>query len=290
MSNILVTGASGFIGKALVARLKASGHDVVSLDSSSGDIAAPQTLDKLAQVEIAHVFHLAGRTFVPDSWQDPLSFGRTNVLGTINVLEFCRKNNASLTYLSAYIYGHPETLPIAEQSQINPSNPYGLTKRLAEEVCEFYASTYGINITTIRPFNVYGIGQRASFLIPLIIQQALTGSCIVVNDLVPKRDYIYLDDLTSALLVTLDKNSENYEAINIGSGSSLSVKEVIDIVQDIAGTNKEILTKKQSRANELMDVIADISKAKTVLGWKPEHSFREGIEKVIDFELEKMKA
>lgn len=289
MSKVLVTGASGFIGKALVSRLKASGHKVVPIDSASGDIADPETLDRFSQPNIAHVFHLAGRTFVPDSWHDPLSFGKTNVLGTINVLEFCRKSNASLTYVSAYIYGHPETLPISEDSQIKPSNPYALTKRLAEEACEFYAAAYGMKVTTIRPFNVYGIGQGANFLIPLIIEQALTGSQIVVKDLLPKRDYVYLDDLTRALLATLDTNTENYNVINIGSGTSLSVKEVIDVVQDVAGTSKEIVSDNQVRANELMDVIADISKAKTILGWEPEYSFRDGIEKIIYLEQGKVK-
>lgn len=289
MSKVLVTGASGFIGKALVSRLKALGRKVVPIDSASGDIADPETLDRFSQPNIAHVFHLAGRTFVPDSWHDPLSFGKTNVLGAINVLEFCRKNNASLTYVSAYIYGHPETLPIGEDSQIKPSNPYALTKRLAEEACEFYAAAYGMKVTTIRPFNVYGIGQGANFLIPLIIEQALTGSQIVVKDLLPKRDYVYLDDLTKALLATLDTNAENYNVINIGSGTSLSVKEVIDVVQDVAGTSKEIVSNKQVRANELMDVIADISKAKTILGWQPEYSFRDGIEKIIHLEQRKVK-
>ena len=281
MSKVLVTGASGFIGKALGARLKALGREVEPIDSVSGDIAEPETLDKFAQADIAHVFHLAGKTFVPDSWDDPQAFCQTNVLGTVNVLEFCRKKHIPVTYVSAYVYGHPDSLPIAEDSEIRPSNPYALTKRLAEEICEFYASAHQLPVTTIRPFNVFGIGQAKHFLIPAIIEQVLgTGKEIVVKDLAPKRDYVYLEDLVTALLATLDK-ADGYSVYNIGSGISLSVQEAIEIIQDVAGTKKKIVCDQAIRTNELMDVVADISKAGRELGWKPEHSFRAGIEKII---------
>jgi nucleoside-diphosphate-sugar epimerase len=197
------------------------------------------------------------------------------------VREFCRKKHIPVTYVSAYVYGHPDRLPIAENSEIRPSNPYALTKRLAEEVCEFYASAYQLPVTTIRPFNVFGIGQAKHFLIPAIIEQALgTGNEIVVKDLAPRRDYVYLEDLVTALLATLDK-TDGYSVYNIGSGVSLSVQEAIEIIQDVAGTKKKIVCDQAIRTNELMVVVADISKAGRALGWKPEHSFRAGIEKII---------
>ncbi len=287
MSKVLVIGASGFIGSALATRLMAQGRDVVPVDSSVGDIADRETLAKFAHLEIAHVFHLAGKTFVPDSWDDPQAFCQTNVLGTVNVLEFCRKKHIPVTYVSAYVYGHPDRLPIAEDSEIRPSNPYALTKRMAEEVCEFYASAYQLPVTTIRPFNVFGIGQAKHFLIPAIIEQALgAGNEIVVKDLAPRRDYVYLEDLVAALLATLDK-ADGYSVYNIGSGVSLSVQEAIETIQDVAGTKKKIVCDQAIRTNELMDVVADISKAGRELGWKPEHSFRAGIEKIITSTREK---
>lgn len=277
----MVTGASGFIGRALASALEAGGREVVAMDSADGDIAAPETLAGCAEEDIAHVFHLAGRTFVPDSWDDPQSFCRTNVLGTFNVLEFCRRKRVPLTYVSAYVYGHPDSLPIGEDSAIRPSNPYALTKRLAEQACEFHADAHGLPVTTIRPFNVYGIGQAAHFLIPSIIDQALDdGGEIVVKDLAPRRDYIYLDDLVRALLATLDR-PQGYRVYNIGSGASLNVQEVIDIVQDVAHSRKRIVCGDTVRANELMDVVADISRARRELGWNPVVSFREGIENII---------
>jgi nucleoside-diphosphate-sugar epimerase len=283
----LITGASGFIGRALVFRLKAQGRDVVPVDSVDGDIASQETLAKFAQQDIAHVFHLAGKTFVPDSWDDPRAFCQTNVLGTVNVLEFCRKSRIPMTYVSAYVYGHPDRLPIGENSAIRPNNPYALTKKLAEEVCEFYASAYDLPVTTIRPFNVYGIGQTENFLIPEIIKQTLDdGEEIVVKDLVPRRDYVYLEDLVTALLATLDKPG-GYRVYNIGSGVSLSVQEIINVIQDIAGTKKQVVCANEIRTNELRDVVADISKAENELGWHPGCSFHIGIEKIICSEREK---
>lgn len=287
MSKILITGASGFIGQALVAKLRSEGWGVIPLDSTDGDIANQKTLSNLEQESLAHAFHLASKTFVPDSWSNPQVFCHINVLGTINVLEFCRKSRIPMTYVSAYVYGHPDRLPIGENSAIRPSNPYALTKRLAEEACEFYARAYDLPVTTIRPFNVYGIGQADCFLIPTIISQALNGGKeIMVEDLAPRRDYIYLEDLVTALLATL-KTAGGYRVYNIGSGSSLSVREIIEVIQEIAGTKKNVVSRQRVRTNELMDVSADISRAGADLGWHPRCSFREGIENIIRSEREK---
>ena len=204
MGKILISGASGFIGRALTARLRSQSFDVALTSSADGDIASPGTLEKFSQTDISHVLHLAGKTYVPDSWNNPAVFYQTNLLGTTNILEFCKNNGIAMTYASAYVYGHPDVLPISENSTIRPSNPYALSKRLAEEACEFYASAYDLPVTVIRPFNVYGIGQGENFLIPTIIRQALDSEAIVVKDLAPRRDYIYLEDLLTALLATLN--------------------------------------------------------------------------------------
>lgn len=260
---------------------------MLPVHSGHGDIADRETLARFAEQSVEHVFHLAGRTFVPDSWDDSRAFCQTNVLGTINVLEFCKKQRISMTYVSAYVYGHPDSLPIREDSAIRPSNPYALSKWLAEETCEFYASAYDLSVTTIRPFNVYGIDQAENFLIPEIISQVLSdGETVVVKDLEPRRDYVYLEDLISALLATLDK-PYGYRVFNIGSGISMSVSAIIDAIQHIAGTQKKVVCENVVRTNELMDVVADISKAGKELGWHPEFAFHTGIENIIRSEREK---
>jgi nucleoside-diphosphate-sugar epimerase len=193
-----------------------------------------------------------------------------------------------MTFVSAYVYGHPETLPIKENSRIRPSNPYALSKRLAEEACEFYAYTHRLAITALRPFNVYGAGQDDKFLIPSIIRQALHEEKIIVQDLVPKRDYVFLEDLLIALVATLGR-PQGYHVYNVGSGYSLSVGDVVDIIQKVAKTSKHVISEKNVRANELMDVVADITKARDELDWQPQHTFREGIESIIGLDVEKDK-
>lgn len=289
MSKVLVTGARGFIGSALVQKLNAQGYKTLSVSSKDGDIAEVETLTKFSQEKISHIIHLAAKTFVPDSLANPQLFYRTNVLGTTNVLEFCRVNRIPLTYVSAYIYGHCDSLPISENVKVQPSNPYAMTKWLAEQICSFYANNYDLPITTIRPFNVYGIGQDQNFLIPKVISQVVSDSNeILVNDLMPKRDYIFLDDLITALIATLNK-SDGYNVYNIGSGISISVKEVIDIIQDIAGTHKNVSCSRIARINELQNVVADITKAKSNFGWHPKYTFREGIEIILKSEFNRRK-
>ena len=139
---------------------------------------------------------------------------------------------------------------------------------------------FGVKVSVIRPFNVYGAGQKESFLIPQIIRHAMNEECIRVMDLAPKRDYIYLEDLLEAIYLTVEK-VQKYDVFNIGLGVSYSVGEVIDMVQDILGSQKPVACKNEVRRNELNNVVADISHAEEVLGWKPAHTLREGLAKMI---------
>ncbi len=278
MTKILVTGAPGFIGRALCRSLRLHRHEVVELSRRDGDISEPVTLSHIGPVH--HVFHLAGRTFVPDSWKDPLGFHKVNMLGTCNVLEYCRLYSARLTFVSAYLYGLPDRFPVWEQCAPRPNNPYALSKYLAEQVCEFYAAHHRIDVTVIRPFNIFGPGQKAHFLIPHIVNQVRARQTIHVKDLAPRRDYIYLDDLVGALTSTLDRLS-GFNVLNIGSGSSLSVRELITIIQSVAGTELPVVSEGVVRPNEIDDVYADIGKARAQLGWTPNLTFRQGVEKMM---------
>lgn len=278
--KILVTGAGGFIGGALVDYLKNKKEEVMGLTSAMLDVTDPRSVAELKAEEISHIVHMAGKTFVPKSWEEPELFFHTNTFGTLQVLEFCKQHDIPMTYISAYIYGPPEKIPIKETDKIAPNNPYAKSKHMAEELCEFYAEQFGVRVSIIRPFNVYGAGQKESFLIPQIIAHAMKEKCIRVMDLTPKRDYIYLTDLLEAVYLTI-KKVQDYDVFNIGSGISYSVGEVIDMVQNILGTHKRVECKDQVRKNELNDVVADISHAKEVLGWKPMHSLQEGLMEMI---------
>lgn len=275
---VLVTGATGFVGSAIVHALQARGREVIALGGADGDIAAPETLNRFTGSGIRSIVHAAGRTFVPESWADPAAFLQTNVLGTARVLEFCRVTDARLTHISAYIYGRPETLPIPESAPIRANNPYAHSKHLAEQLCRFYAETYGLPITILRPFNIYGPGQPEKFLIPTILAQVRDGGVVEMLDLEPRRDYVFLADVVEAILLAEVRRGVVCETFNIGSGYSRSVRELVAEVQAVAGTSLDVRSKGERRDNEIFDVVADISAACAVLGWSPRHSLKNGLE------------
>jgi nucleoside-diphosphate-sugar epimerase len=153
---------------------------------------------------------------------------------------------------------------------------------MAEQLCSFYSTFHNLNITVIRPFNIYGPGQPKHFLIPKIVNMVRKKVQIELFDLSPKRDYIYIDDVVDALVKTLELKLPGYNVFNIGSGKSLSVKEVVESVQNIAGTNLEVISTDMQRKEELDDVYADISNSVEKLHWAPKTEFHIGIKQTID--------
>lgn len=278
--HVLVTGASGFIGRSLCKRLRESGCKVTGLSQRDGDISQRDYFERYVNLAVDHVFHLASRTFVPDSWEDPGAFYATNVIGTVNVLEYCRIKKAPLTFVSAYIYGPQESQPISEDAKILPSNPYAHSKHLAEQVCEFYAKTFSIQCTVVRPFNVYGFGQSEIFLIPTIFNQIMSGTEVQVRDLSPKRDYIYIADLVDFLVLTT-RQRKNFSIYNAGSGSSLSVLDIIRTIGKQCNKDIKIIEEGIARRKELSNTIADIDKAKLEMGWAPRYTFESGIADIL---------
>lgn len=277
MSSILVTGATGFVGRRLVTALKKHSHSVQEYSSAQGDIARGE----LPAGKVEHVFHLAAKTFVPDSWKFPRRFYEVNVLGTLNVLEHCLKYGASLTFISSYVYGQPECLPISEDHPLRAVNPYGQTKLAAEDICNFYAANFQIPITVIRPFNLYGPGQGDHFLIPTLVKQALSPeiSEIVVSDPAPRRDYIYIGDLIDLLVRVAEAPKPG--AYNAGSGCSYSVAEIVALLNGLLPAPKPLRTRGESRPNEIPDVVADIRKARGDFGWEPRISMRDGLARML---------
>jgi nucleoside-diphosphate-sugar epimerase len=275
--TVLVTGSSGFIGKPLGEALEQQGCIVIRHSSADGDIACCA----LPERGVKHVFHLAARTFVPDAWSDPLSFYATNVLGTVNVAEFCRRSGASLTMLSSYVYGRPQFLPITEEHPVAAFNPYGHTKLLAEDVCRYYAQQFGVRVTIIRPFNIYGPGQAESFLIPTLLRQALDPGEreISIADDRPRRDYLFIDDLVDLLLQTM--NPQSFDIFNAGSGCSADPRELAELILRLAGVDKPVVSRGEVRADEVLETVADARKAQRIFDWKPRVSLAEGLERIV---------
>ena len=180
------------------------------------------------------------------------------------------------------MYGKPESLPISEQHPLRPFNPYSHSKLLAEEVAGFYHKTFGVPVTIVRPFNSYGPWQSRKFLIPHLIVQALSPEfdAITVADDQPKRDYIFIDDLIDMLLKLLDR-SRTDAIYNAGSGVSISVRDLGESVARLVGTRKPVLSQHRSRPDEIMDTVADITRAARELNWFPTTSLEDGLKRTI---------
>jgi len=279
--NILVTGSLGFIGKHLTDRLKREGHRIQEFDLHIGDITRPDALQNYLTSQIDHVFHLVGKTFVPESWTNPGLYYLINIQSTNIVLEFCHKTGCSLTYVSSYLYGQPKYLPINKDHPLAATNPYGHSKLLAEQMVTYFIEKFELQATIFRPFNIYGPNQSSEFLIPEIIGKLLNPEIpeIVVNDLRPKRDYIFIQDIIDAFILSLTGPRRIY---NLGSGFSVSVAEIIEKSMSVAGISKPYKGLNSERSGEIFDLFADITQAKTKLKWIPGTTLEKGLSKCIE--------
>ena len=277
MTKAIVTGSQGFIASYLIKYLEQTNFHVIQLCRENGDISDPSTWEALPPVDV--VFHLAGATFIPSSWNQTHKFFHTNVVGTENAINYCLQHKATLVYANAYTYGRLQSLPISELHGPNPNNPYALSKNMAEQLCKFASKYRGLTVTSLRIFNVYGPNQHKRFLIPHVLYSIRNGSPIEIKDLRPKRDYVFVTDLVDAFIKAA-KLTHGYQAVNIGYGKSYSVREIIDKMQFIAGTSLPVIDQSTPRLNEVYDVYADISLAKTVLDWVPLTNLEEGLEKI----------
>jgi nucleoside-diphosphate-sugar epimerase len=271
--EILVTGSDGFIGKKLVQSLQSSGHTVHQFDRLQGDISSYQ----FDFHHLDHIIHLASMVYVPASWEDPYAFYKTNLLGTVNMLELCRRLHCRLIYISSYVYGIPQYLPVDEKHPVHPASPYNHSKLLAEETCSYYSREFQVPVVIFRPANIFGPGQNGDFLIPKILRQVIRPEVetIEVMDLRPRRDYLFINDFIEAIVSSLDLTGFNL--FNIGSGRSWSVEEIIQIVMHLTNIQKTISSTHQERKNEIFDIYMDNRKISENLGWKPSTSFGEGI-------------
>tara|TARA_Y100001968_G_C19403542_1_gene742372 strand:+ start:563 stop:1414 length:852 start_codon:yes stop_codon:yes gene_type:complete len=280
MKKILITGANGFVGKNLLKNINAKEYKVIKINSQDGDLTNPETWSKFNTSE--YMVHLAAKTFVPYSWENPTEFIRNNILSTTNALDFCRKNNTKLILLSSYMYGNPKVLPTPETHKLSVNNPYGLSKIISEQISDFYFKSMNTNSITLRAFNLFGPYQPKNFLISQIISQIKNDKKISVSNLSTKRDYLYIEDLTSAIMKSLTYSGK-YRIFNIGMGKSYSVEDIIKIIQKSLNSNVKVENKNIPRKMEILETIADTSLAKRELKWIPKFNFEEGIEELINY-------
>lgn len=279
--RILILGSSGFIGRALVREM---------LSKNDGEILVPSSQElNLVEADAHHkivamnpdiIILAAGKSFVPDSWVDPRSFFEQNISSTVCVAEAARLLKAKVIYLSTFVYGPPYRLPISELNPVSPFNPYAASKLAGERVLQDYSTLFGVESNILRLFNVYGPGQRTDFLIPTLIQQVVKGEEIRVKDLLPKRDYVHLYDVISAIAAATH-SFNGCRIYNVASGVSYSVSDLIQLLVDISGKKIPVYSEQVSRPNEVMDTMADIRKIHKDLGWSPVIEFKQGLTQLL---------
>lgn len=277
MKKIIVTGSTGFIGKEIVNEFKKEDFLINCYSSSDGDISQEEIWNKMPKANF--LIHLAAKTFVPDSWKSPKKFIDINSLSLLNAIKYCKDNNCKLIYLSSFVYGN-KTTPIDENSQLFPQNPYALSKLIGENICSFYRRVDNLDVIILRPFNIFGNGQKESFLIPYLINQIKNKGKIEVMDTKPKRDFLYIKDLIKAIKKAMVYKGSFY-IFNIGSGKSHSVDEIISILQRLFNTNLEVVSKNEIRKMELNDTVANIELAKRELKWNPNYSLKKALKEMI---------
>lgn len=282
--KILITGHNGFIGQKLVKELESHDNKVINLEDNNGNRVDIRNWNKIKEFkDLDIIYHLAAVTFVPYSFENPRKTYEVNLLGTLNILELGRIVDVEkIITMSSYVYGPPQYLPIDENHPLNSNNPYTRSKLIMEQLCKEYSKDFGLNCVIFRPFNIYGIGQSDNFLIPSIIKQLNNGK-ILLKDPEPKRDFIYISDVISALIKAVHiKENKNVNIFNIGYGKSYSVKEIVDKIIELSDKPVEVRYTGERRKNEIMNTVADITKIKDKLGWKASFNINKGLSEVLN--------
>jgi len=275
MRKILITGGNGFVGRSLSNLLKSKSEDIIDIvDIDTTNLCEWDAVAKIPQYDV--IVHLAGKSFVPDSFKEPLNFYNNNIQSMLNMLEKAKVDGSKVIFFSTYVYGTPQYLPIDENHTKNPLNPYTQSKLICEELCEAYYRDFGVPVTIFRPFNIYGSGQNPSFFIPTIINQ-LNNEIIQLNDSRPRRDFIFIKDVIDAVYLSIINSENTLRIYNLGSGVSTSVKEIVDLIVKLSKSKAHIQFSERFRQGEILDTVADITKIKEELNWEPKVKIEEGI-------------
>jgi len=280
--KIAVSGSDGFVGRNVCKLLNNKGYKYYPIDISTGlDLCDSKIIEDFEPIDC--FIHLANLVYVPASYKDPAKFYRINYLSTLNALEVCRKYKARLIYASSYIYGTPQYLPVDENHPICPFNPYAQTKVICEMLCEGYHRDFGVNVSILRPFNIYGVGQKGMLLIPEIIGQIKEGKKkIQLKAAEPRRDYVNVKDVASAFITCIN-DTNGFNVYNVCSGTSVSVREITEVI------NKHLIDKVtfsfavSDRPNEVNETLGSCKKLESI-GWKNTITFEEGVVDILKSE------
>ena len=313
MSTYLVTGAAGFIGSKVADALLAQGHQVVGVDNLSAaydvrmkehrlqnllpqpgftflktDITDLAVIDQLAEVvpQAQAVINLAAMAGVRQSMSDPWSYLYTNTLGTLNLLEYTRRQEVPKFILASTssLYGADGTQPHSELAPTDrPLAPYAASKKGAEAFAYSYHHLYGIDITVLRYFTVYGPAGRPDMSMFRFCQWIAEGRPVVINGSGEQsRGFTYVDDIAAGTLLAL--KNVGYEVFNLGGHEVMSINAVVEMFEKLLGQKAKRVYAPVHPADVFSNV-ADVGKARAMLGWQPQVGLQEGVQNLVSWYL-----
>jgi nucleoside-diphosphate-sugar epimerase len=305
VAKVLVTGGAGFIGSNLVRALLERGDDVRVLDNfSTGNRANLEGLDveivegELRSYERVHnavrgtevVYHLGALGSVPRSVQDPLTSSAVNVEGTLNVLLAARDESVRRVVFSSStsVYGSTRTLPTSEEAPPDPISPYGVAKLAAERYCISFSRVYeSFESVVLRYFNVFGERQspysQYAAVIPLFVTRIASGEAIDVHgDGEQSRDFTHVSNVVDATIRAGHADGASGEIFNVAAGAPASVNQIADTIGTILGKPVE-RRHLPSRAGDIRNSWADLSKAERILGYTPKTALADGLQRTVEY-------
>jgi dTDP-glucose 4,6-dehydratase len=306
--RVLVTGAGGFIGSHLAERLVADGARVRALvhynalgkqgwldhssvlkemDVIAGDICDRDSVRQVMQ-DTDIVFHLAALIAIPYSYNAPASYVRTNVEGTLNILQAARDLGVQrvLHTSTSEVYGTARRVPIDEEHPLQGQSPYSASKIGADKMAEAFHLSFQLPVVTVRPFNTFGPRQSARAVIPTIITQCMSGQTVNLGNLHPTRDLNFVGNIVEGYLLAAETPSAVGQTINLGSGREISIGDLAKLIGKITGKPIQITTESQRvrpENSEVERLLADNARAQKLLGWKPHLSLEDGLKLTVDW-------
>jgi len=309
MAQYLVTGAAGFIGARTSELLIKAGHQVVGIDNLNDsydphmkeyrlrklqampeftfhklDISNKSIIDPFKSEKFDGVINMAARAGVRASVKDPWIFVESNMVGTLNMLEICRQTGTKkfIVASTSSIYGEDPPYPTPESaSSSEPLQPYAASKKGAEAMAHAYHHLYGIDVTVLRFFTVYGPAGRPDLSIFRFVKWISEGQPVRVNgDGEQSRGFTYIDDIARGIIAAL--KPLDYEVINLGGHEVITINNLIRLIEEVVG-RKAIVDYGPADPADMRSNWADVSKAGELLGWEPQFNMRMGIEKLVEW-------
>jgi UDP-glucose 4-epimerase len=306
--RILITGGAGFIGSYLCEKYTKEGHTVLCLDNFlsgnllnvrhllihrnfkliEGDILDFNLLERISR-DVDAIFHLAAQIHVDRSYVEPRLTYEINVMGTQNILEVARIYDVKkvIHTSTSEVYGSAQYVPIDEKHPLDAPHPYGASKIAADRMCHAYVTTYGMNISIPRFFNIFGPRQRDigyGGVISIFARRVLNDMPpIIYGDGKQTRDYTYVEDSVRAFDLILNHNSR-IDPTNIGTGKEVSIIGLANLIIGLCGKKGKIKpVHVEPRIGEVKKLIADRTRAKEVLGWEPKYNLKDGLNNFIQW-------